>query len=278
MWNRGAGEAWLIAPVVVFNLAFFVAPLLLLVGLSFTSDGGLGLEQYRRILDRPVYLEVLADTLLLSTKVVLVATVFGYPIGLLYTVLGRRGRLVLLVLTILPLLTSNVVRALSWIVILGREGLINDALTGLGIVPEPMRLMYTETGLVLALAQIDLPLIVLPLIVVLSKIDRSLWEASTTLGMGAWRTFFRVVLPLSTPGLVAGWMLVFASSSMNFVTQAIIGGARLIYMPQFIYQEITTLYNWPLGAAVSVVMLLAIGGVLGALAILARNRRINVHA
>ena len=278
MTRRSDEKGLLIVPIVVFNVIFFIAPLLLLLVMSFTDNGDFGLAQYRRFFVEPIYMGVLADTLILGLKVVLLTTFVGYPIGLLFTFLGPFGRRVLLILTVLPLLTSNVVRTLAWIVILGREGLINKALINLDVIDTPLRLMYTEGGLVLALAQIDLPLIVLPLIAVLAKIDRSLWEASTSLGMNAWRSFYRIILPLSIPGLLAGWVLVFASSSMNFVTQAVIGGARLIYLPQFVYQEVTTLYNWPLGAAIAMVMLTSIGVVLAALTFVSRNRRINIYA
>ena len=271
----------LILPIVVVNALFFIAPLLLLLGISLTSsdaDGLITLEQYRRFFLEPLNRGVLIDTLLLGGKVVLVTTVIGYPVALLFLLLGPTGRRILLFLTILPLLTSNVVRTLAWIVILGREGLINKALLALGLTPAPLQFMYTETGLVIALSQIELPLLVLPLTFVLAKIDRSLWEASTSLGRNAWQTFMRIVVPLSIPGLLAGWVLVFASSSMNFVTQAVVGGARNIYLPQFVFQEVMTLFNWPLGAAIAMVMLTSVGLVLALLTLISRNRRINVYA
>ena len=184
----------------------------------------------------------------------------------------------LLFLTILPMLTSNVVRTLAWIAILGREGVVNNALLGLGLTSTPIQFMYNEIGLIIALSQIELPLLVLPLVSVLAKVDRSLWEASTSLGMNAWQSFARIILPLSIPGLMAGWILVFASACMNFVTQAVIGGARLIYLPQFIYQEVNTLYDWPFAAAIAIVMLTTTGIVMAALTAVSRNRRINVYA
>jgi len=270
-----------VLPMVLLFLAFFISPLSFLFVMSFSAEWStfdFSFAQYAKFFLQPLNLEVLVETIMLGVKVVLFTTVVGYPVALLYMMLGRLGRQILLFLTVLPLLTSNVVRTLAWIVILGQDGVINSTLLSLGLIAAPIQLMYTEFGLVLALSQIDLPLLVLPLLGVMTKIDRSLWEASTSLGMNAWRTLFRVILPLSIPGLLAGWTLVFASASMNFVTQAVIGGARLIYLPLFVYQQVTTLFNWPFAAAVAVIMLVSTSIVLVILTVLSRNRRINVYA
>jgi putative spermidine/putrescine transport system permease protein len=108
--------------------------------------------------------------------------------------------------------------------------------------------------------------------------DRRLSEAAEVAGAGPWRVLVTVLIPMMLPGLLAGWILVFASSCMNFVTQAVIGGARLIYLPQFIYQEVTTLYDWPFAAAIAIVMLTTTGIVMAVLTAVSRNRRINVYA
>lgn len=267
-----------ILPMAALYALFFIAPLLLLVGMSISGDGGLTLEHYRRFFAEPINIEVLRDTIFLGLKVIVFTTIVGYPVALLFMLLGPNGRRILLFLTVLPMLTSNVVRTLAWIAILGREGVVNNTLLSLGLTSTPIQFMYNELGLIIALSQIELPLLILPLVSVLAKIDRSLWEASTSLGMNAWQTFVRIILPLSIPGLMAGWILVFASACMNFVTQAVIGGARLIYLPQFIYQEVNTLYDWPFAAAIAIVMLTSIGVVLAALTAVSRNRRINVYA
>jgi putative spermidine/putrescine transport system permease protein len=271
----------LIIPMVILYVFFFISPLAMLLVMSFSSEWAtfsFSWMQYAKFFLEPMNLEVLVDTVLLGGKVVLFTTVMGYPIALFYMLLGPVGRRILLFLTVLPMLTSNVVRTLAWIVILGRQGLINATLLKLGLTSTPLEFMYTEFGLVLALSQIALPLLVLPLLGVLTKIDKSLWEASTSLGMNAWRTLVRIILPLSVPGLLAGWTLVFASASMNFVTQAVIGGARLIYLPLFVYQQINTVFNWPFAATVAVIMLSSTGMVLVVLTLLSRNRRINIYA
>jgi putative spermidine/putrescine transport system permease protein len=277
----GDDRRLLVLPMVVLSLAFFVVPLFVMVAVSLTDwprGSELTLEAYRGFLGDPFNLGVMVNTLLLGLKVVGATTLLGLPIGLLYLHAPPRWRHVIIFLTLLPILTSNVVRTFAWIVILGREGLLNAALIGLGLTNTPVRLLFTEFGLVLALTQIELPLLVLPLIAVLSRLDQRHLEAAATLGAGSWRILFTVILPAAIPGILAGWVLVFASAITSFVTQAVIGGARNIYLPLFVYQQVGTLFNWPLAAAVAVVLLVSTGTVLIGLTLLGRHKRLVAYA
>jgi putative spermidine/putrescine transport system permease protein len=272
----------LVLPMVALSLAFFVVPLVVLVAISVTDwpkGTNITLAAYRGFLGDAFNVGVMINTLLLGLKVVGATTLLGVPIGLLYlhSPPGWR-RQAIIFLTLLPILTSNVVRTFAWIVILGREGLLNTALLGLGLTNTPVRLLFTEFGLVLALTQIELPLMVLPLIAVLSRLDHRHLEAAATLGAGSWRVLLTVILPAAVPGILAGWVLVFASAATSFVTQAVIGGARNIYLPLFVYQQVGTLFNWPLAAAVAVVLLVSTGSVLIGLALLGRHRRLVAYA
>lgn len=271
----------LVLPMVVLSLAFFVVPLAVLVMVSLTNwphGTTFTLAAYQGFLGDPFNVGVMVNTLLLGVKVVGLTTLFGLPIGLLYLHAGPRGRHAIIFVTLLPILTSNVVRTFAWIVILGREGLLNAALLGTGLTNTPVRLLFTEFGLVLALTQIELPLLVLPLIAVLSRLDQRHIEAAATLGAGSWRILVTVILPAAIPGILAGWVLVFASAVTSFVTQAVIGGARNIYLPLFVYQQVGTLFNWPLAAAVAVVLLVSTGSVLLCIALLGRHRRLVAYA
>ncbi len=205
-------------------------------------------------------------------------TLLGVPIALLYWHAGRNVRQIIIFLTLIPMLTSNVVRTFAWIVILGRQGPISEALMGLGLSGSPISLMFTEFGLLMAMCQIDLPLIILPLIAILTRTPVQLSEAAEVSGAGPWRVFVTVLLPLMLPGLLAGWILVFASTSASFVTQAVIGGARNVYVPQLIYREVGTLFDWPLASAIAVVLLLSTGCLLVALTMISRHRRLVGHA
>jgi putative spermidine/putrescine transport system permease protein len=164
---------------------------------------------------------------------------------------------VLILLVVLPLLTSAVVRTFAWLVILGRQGILNETLLSLGLIELPLKLLYTPTAVVVALAQIELPLMVLPIITVLAAMDPSLRQASLSLGAGSWRTFLQVTLPLSTPGILAGCLLVYASSVSAFVTQTLVGGGQQMFMPFYIYQQAIQANNYPFAAAIAMILLVA---------------------
>jgi putative spermidine/putrescine transport system permease protein len=256
------GAQWPLAlPLAALFVAFFVAPLVVLAGLSLYAEPAmrtLSLAQYVKFFGDTFNLSILGATLLLGVKATLVCLLFGYPIAWICARSPARWQRVLVFLVVLPILTSVVVRTFSWIVILGREGILNHTLQWMHVIDEPIRLLFTETGVVMVLAQVQMPLMVLPLLTTLSRIDPNLADASAALGAGEWRTFFRITLPLSTPGLVAGCILVFSACVTAFVTQTLIGGARLVYMPLHIYQQAVGANNWPFAAAISVVFMLAV--------------------
>ena len=267
-----------VLPMLLLSVAFFATPLAVLVGFSFAGSGGATLEHYARFFGDAFNFRVLVNTARLGLETVIGTTLLGVPIALLYWHGGRNLRQVLIFLTLIPMLTSNVVRTFAWIVILGRQGPISEALVGLGLTGMPTSLLFTELGLVMAMCQIDLPLIILPLIAILSRTPVQLTEAAQVSGAGPWRIFVTVLLPLMLPGLLAGWILVFASTSSSFVTQAVIGGARNVYVPQLIYREVGTLFDWPLASAIAVVLLLSTGCLLVALTMMSRHRRLVGHA
>ncbi|MBY3491006.1 ABC transporter permease [Rhizobium laguerreae] len=267
-----------VLPMLLLSVAFFATPLAVLVGFSFAGPGGATLEHYVRFFGDAFNFRVLVNTARLGLETVIGTTLLGVPIALLYWHGGRNLRQVLIFLTLIPMLTSNVVRTFAWIVILGRQGPISEALVGLGLTGMPTSLLFTELGLVMAMCQIDLPLIILPLIAILSRTPVQLTEAAQVSGAGPWRIFVTVLLPLILPGLLAGWILVFASTSSSFVTQAVIGGARNVYVPQLIYREVGTLFDWPLASAIAVVLLLSTGCLLVALTMMSRHRRLVGHA
>lgn len=266
-----------VIPMLILSIVFFATPLAALVGYSFASPDGPTLEHYRQFFGDAFNFRVLINTARLGIETVIGTTVLGVPIALLYWHSGKKVRQLIIFLTLIPMLTSNVVRTFAWIVILGRQGPISEALFSLGITGMPTSLMFTEVGLVMAMCQIDLPLIILPLIAVLSRTSLQLTEAAQVSGAGSWRILVTVLLPLMLPGLLAGWILVFASTSSSFVTQAVIGGARHVYIPQLIYREVGTLFNWPLASAIAVVLLLTTGCLLVALTMISRHRRLVGH-
>jgi putative spermidine/putrescine transport system permease protein len=256
------GPEWrLLLPLGAFFVLFFAAPLVVLVLVSLSD--GLALErfnlaQYAKFLGDTFSLGILLDTLVLGVKATAVCLLFGPPLAWVCVHAGPRLRALLLFLVILPILTSVVVRTFAWIVILGQQGILNKAFLALGLIDRPLRLLFSEVGVVMVLAQVQMPLMVLPLITTLQRIDPNLADASRALGAGHWRTFRRVILPLWLPGLVAGSILVFAACTTAFVTQTLIGGARLVYMPLYIYQQAAGANNWPFAAAMSVILMVSV--------------------
>jgi putative spermidine/putrescine transport system permease protein len=256
-----SNTAYLALPLAALFAVFFVAPLCVLVALSLSPAQGSSawsIAYYREFFGDRYHLSILGATLLLGLKATLVCLVFGFPIAWWCARAKARWQSVLIFLVILPILTSVVVRTFAWIVILGRQGVLNQIVLGLGLSDEPLKLLFTETGVIIVLAQVQMPLMVLPILTVLSRIDPNLSDASRALGAGEWRTLWRVTLPLSMPGIIAGCILAYAACITAFVTQTLIGGARLLYMPLHIYQQAVGANNWPFAAALSVIFMAAV--------------------
>jgi putative spermidine/putrescine transport system permease protein len=250
--------AW---PLGAFFLVFFLAPLILLFFISLYTDTSMthfGLTQYAKFLTDPFSLKVLGSTLWLGVEVTALCLLLGFPLAWLYVRVPSWLQGTLMLIVLLPLLTSVVVRTFAWIVILGRQGIVNTMLLNLGIIDSPLRLLYTEGGVVVALAQVQMPLMVLPLITALSRIDPNLADASSALGAGYWRTFWKVTLPLTLPGIIAGCLLTYAAALSAFITQTLVGGGQMLFMPMYLYQQASTLNNWPFAAAISFIFLIAV--------------------
>lgn len=248
-------------PLAIAFLAFFVAPLGILFVVSGFADDKItqvGLKTWVSFLSDPFYWGVTGNTIKLGVLTVLATLLIGYPLAVVYMRASPRAQKILILIIIMPMLLSVVVRTFAWIVILGREGVINQTLLSLGLTATPLRLLQTEFGLIISLTQIELPLMVLPLISVMSRIDPSVHDASSALGASRWRTFFRVTVPLSLPGLIAGCTLVFASSTTAFISQSVIGGNRLVYLPLVVWQQSLVVYNWPLASVAAVTLLLSV--------------------
>lgn len=274
-------ELKLAAPLAAFFGLFFILPLLILLYVSLHADTAMtsmAVSQFTRFLFDPFSLSVLARTLFLGVEVTALCLILGFPLAWAYVRGPAWAQPILIVVVLLPLLTSVVVRTFAWIVILGRQGIVNSALLSLGLTDTPLRLLYTEGGVVVALAQVQMPLMVLPLITALSRIDRNLDDASAALGAGAWRGFWRVTVPLSLPGILAGCMLTYAAAITAFITQSLVGGGQMLFMPMYIYQQATALQNWPFAAAISIVFLAAVLAVVSVFNVLGRLSKAHAEA
>ena len=267
-------ESPLVLPLAALFVAFFIAPLVILVALSLSTDANIAAftaANYAKFFTDSFNYAILFETLLLGVKATLVCLIFGYPIAWICARSSALLQSIIVFLVILPILTSVVVRTFAWIVILGRQGVINQVALGLGLTGEPIRLLYTEAGVVMVLAQVQMPLMVLPILTVLSRMDPNLADASRVLGAGEWRTLLRVTFPLSLPGVIAGCILTYTACITAFVTQTLIGGARLIYMPLHIYQQAVGANNWPFAAAISVIFMVAVLVIVGVLSAIGKR-------
>jgi putative spermidine/putrescine transport system permease protein len=262
---------WLLAaaPLAVFA-ALFVLPMGNLAVLSFFrfdrttgAVGGFTLDNYAKFLGDPFYLGILWRTFKLAVIVTLSTLALGYPVALYLSRTTGRRRAYLMLLIMAPLLVSVVVRSFGWLVILGPNGLVSSALRAVGLIDEPLRLLYTETAIALGLTHVFLSFMVLSVATALGRIDPAVLRAAASLGAGPIRTFLKVILPLSLPGVAAGSVIVFTLSASAFITPALLGGPRVKVMSSLAYQQAMLLSDWPYGAAIALVLLaLTTAGVL----------------
>jgi putative spermidine/putrescine transport system permease protein len=271
----------LVLPLLVFFVIFVLGPFGLLVAISLfanTSLSSMGADQYIRFFSDTFNVLIVGQTLWIALQATILASIVGYPLAYIYTLSSPTIQRILLFLIVLPLLTSAVVRTFAWIVILGREGIVNSMLLQLGLIESPLRILYTPTAIVVALAQIEMPLMVLPIITALTNIDPHMREASEVLGARKWRTFFKVTLPLSIPGLLAGCLLVFAAAASAFVVHTLVGGGQNMLMPLYIYQQAIQMNNYPFAAAIAMILLSTVLAVVMAVNFIGRRSRGFVHA
>lgn len=273
-------EGQLALPLAIFLHLFYVVPLGVLLASSFQQAAGapgFSLAQYSEFFGDSVNLKVLKDTVLLGIQVTLGCLILGYPVAYVYANAPARWKGILTFLILLPLLTSAVVRTFGWVVILGKQGLVNSFLQNLGLIGEPIKLLFTHHGVAIAMTQIQLPLMILPIAASLSQVDPRLAAASTSLGGGAWRTFWKIIFPLTLPGVISGCLLVFAITVSSFVTPSIIGGGQVMYMPTLIYQQAVVLLNGPFAAAVSAILLTVVLAVVFGLNALGQKSRAYIR-
>lgn len=255
----------LLAPNALWLALFMAGAIVMLGGISLhVYQAGKGIldewsfENYATFLGDPFYRDVLWRTLALGALTTAGSLLLGFPLAFLLSRLRGMRRSVLYFVLLLPLLTSAVVRTFGWMILLGNNGFINRTLIALGIVDDPVRMMYSMTGIVIALVEVLLPFMVLALDAALLNIDPHLYEAAQNLGARKIRVFLRITLPLVLPGIVSGSVLVFTLAVSAFVTPSLIGGPRIKLMATLIYQQSMGLLNWPFGGAIAFVMLFTI--------------------
>lgn len=270
-WAASSGRGlswWLLGPGLVWMGLLFVVPLCLVFAISFAGRGTYGgivwsfsLTNYFDLL-HPLYARILGQSILLAAGTTLLCLIMGFPLAYYMARATPRRQGIWLLLVMIPFWTNFLVRTYAWMFILRTEGLLNTVLVKLGVISSPVELLYSNTAVVIGLVYGYLPFMVLPLFVALERVDRTLVEAAWDLYATRWTVFRRIILPLARPGVVAGCLLVFIPSLGAFLTPDLLGGARSMMIGSLIQHEFLVARDWPLGAAISCLLILFVAGMM----------------
>jgi spermidine/putrescine transport system permease protein len=251
----------LLGPGLLWLAAFLLVPCAVVFGYSFFERGTYGgidyiftLENYRRAAD-PLYLSIFLDSARIAAIATLAALVIGYPAAYLIATTRKTRQVPLLVLAMLPFWSNYLIRTYAWMVLLNNEGLVNRALGGLGLIDAPLPLLYNEFAVIVGLVYGYLPFMILALYSSISRLNPEIREASADLGAPGWKTFLRVTLPLTLPGVAAGSVFVFVLSIGNFITPDLLGGGRLKMVGNLVYDQFLKARDWPFGSALAFILI-----------------------
>lgn len=244
-------------PALLVILVLMVLPIFWLLSLSLVgADGRLGLENYRLFFSEQVYVEMFINTFVIAFVVTIICVLLGYPVAYLLAILPPAWSGVLMLAVLVPFWTSGLVRTFSWLIILQRNGIVNKSLVWLGVIDKPVALVHNMTGTVIGMVHIMVPFLILPLYASMKAIDGNLMRAGANLGSSPAHAFFRIFLPLSMPGLVAGMIMVFVMCLGFYITPAILGGGKIKMIAQRIEESISLYPTWGPAAALAVLLLL----------------------
>ena len=262
--NKSDRARLLVTPAVVWLLLFLVAPLLIVVVVSLATRGPYGktvydftIDNYLRAVDS-LYLRAYWRTVWIASSTTLLCVVVSFPVAYYLALRApEKWKRPLLVLTVIPFWTSFLIRTYAWMLLLRSEGVINSALMSVGLTGEPLRLLYSDSAVLIGQVYGELPFMILPIYVALERLDVRLLEAAQDLGANRFWTFVKVTLPLSRPGLIAGVVLVFIPSLGAFITPDLLGGAKSVMIGNLIQNQFSQL-NQPFGSALSLILTAAV--------------------
>jgi len=254
-WRKWLSPGAKSAPIVVLLLVMLIYPVGQLLLLSVHNDSGFTLIEYRRLFASPVYVDVLLITLKISLWTTFFSVLTGYPIAYLISSLTRERKNRLLFWVLLSFWTSFLVRTFAWVVLLGRHGVINQLLLELGIIDQPLSLLYNLPSVIVGMVHALMPLAVLTMLSVMENIDRRLPSAAATLGARPGMVFWKVYFPLSLPGVAAGALMVFVTAIGFFITPTLLGGRHQTMITQLIIDQVMQALNWGFAGAISVLLL-----------------------
>ena len=252
-----------VSPVTVWLLLLVAAPLIYVFFLSFLSTDGYNVVfqfTFKNYIDllNPTYLEIYSNSFLLALATTLVCILFGYPFAYSMARANKRKKILMMIMLMIPFWTNSLIRLNGWKTLLGKTGFLNSFLTNSGLIDQPIEILYTRGAVILGMVYVLFPYMVLPLFASIDKLDASLLEASNDLGANKIKTFLNVTFPLTSPGIFSGTILVFIPSLGYFFVSDIMGGGKSQLIGNLIENQFKAANNWPLGAALSMLLILLI--------------------
>lgn len=269
MSQQADARPWiLLSPALAAVTFLLVVPVLFIIVYSFWLRSAAGaeipgfyLDNWLEVFGDVFYRDILFSTLRIAAITTVLCALLGYIPAYFIAMSATRFKALLLLLLILPFWISYIIRTMSWINILGASGALNGLLLSLGLIDEPLQILYNEWTVILGLVHFLLPFMVLNVYVSLEGIDRNLLDAARSLGASDLQSFREVTLPLSLPGLAAGSLLCFVLSAGTYITPLVLGGPRDAMFANLVFEAIITQLNWPLGSALSIVLLVVLGSI-----------------
>lgn len=241
---------------VTFLLVFMILPILDMFTKSVVDDNGFTWSYFKEFFSKSLYAKILLNTIHLSLFIGLVTIVLGYPVAYLMNRVGPVLRCIIMGCVQIPFWTSLLVRTYSWIAILQNQGVVNVVLQKLGIIKQPIQLLYNDAGVIIVMTYIMLPYMIFSISSVMGQIDKNVIIASRSLGAGKTMTFFRIFLPLSLPGIMSGFFIVFLNTMGYYIVPALVGGQKSQMFSQTIQNELSGVLNWNFASAISIILVM----------------------
>lgn len=261
----------LLFPGIVLLCFFLVLPLLSSLIPTVFPESSFSLQLYIDFFKDSYFMAVLGRTLSISLIVTIFCAVLGLPAAYVISGVSKKWRGILIALTLFPLLTNSVIRSFAWITILGKNGVINNLLMMFSVINEPLSLLYTDFSIIIGSVYLFLPTMIMTLVGVLENIDDDLLEAAATLGLSPLKGFFKIILPLSLPGMIVGSILVFTGTLTAYTTPQLLGGNKKMMLATLLYQRATTLGDWTSASVIALVMIVITFAVMKVLNLLAKS-------
>ena len=261
MKSKKVWKFFFLAPVIIYVSLLIALPLLYILLISFFKSDYYGgmihtftIQNYIDVFDQ-VYISVFLESFLIAFITTVICVLISYPFVLAISHKKPRTQKILMTLVMVPFLTNSLIRMYGWLVLLRKSGVINHVLLGTGIIHEPLSLMYNNFGILIGMVYTLLPFMILPLYSSVSTVDTRLLEAANDLGASKIKTFFKIILPQTLPGLFNGSLMVFTPALGYFFIIDILGGGKMMILGNLIKNQFLTARNWPFGAAISIVLL-----------------------